>query len=97
MTRLASDAIPEPDADQTEANPARSFKDRGFAGAQRTQNLVFPATLRLNVSSVMADGANIPLSPGMAVTVEIKTGSRRILEYVFSPLVEIAAQAMKER
>ncbi len=33
----------------------------------------------------------------MSVTVEIATGSRRILEYVFSPLVETASDAMKER
>jgi hemolysin D len=35
--------------------------------------------------------------PGMAVTVEVKTGTRRILEYVFSPLVEIGSQALRER
>jgi hemolysin D len=39
----------------------------------------------------------VPLTPGMAVSVEIATGHRRILEYIFSPLVEIASQAMKER
>jgi hemolysin D len=33
----------------------------------------------------------------MTVTVEIKTGSRRILEYLFSPLVEVAGKAMRER
>ena len=43
------------------------------------------------------EGVEIPLSPGMAVTVEIKTGRRRILEYLFSPLVETASRAMRER
>jgi hemolysin D len=33
----------------------------------------------------------------MATTVEIRTGSRRILEYIFSPLVQIGSEAMKER
>jgi hemolysin D len=33
----------------------------------------------------------------MTVTVEVKTGSRRILEYVFSPLVETTSAAMHER
>jgi hypothetical protein len=28
----------------------------------------------------------VPLSPGMAVTVEIKTGSRRLIEYLLSPV-----------
>jgi hemolysin D len=33
----------------------------------------------------------------MSVTVEVKTGKRRILEYLFSPLAEISSQAMQER
>lgn len=97
LVRLAGDAIPQPDADRTEGDPTQSLRDRGFAGAQRTQNLVFPATFSLAAASLTADGAVVPLSPGMAVTVEIKTGSRRILEYLFSPLLEVAGQAMKER
>ena len=44
-----------------------------------------------------ADGEEIPISNGMAVTVEIKTGERRIIDYVFSPFVEVASTAMKER
>ena len=43
------------------------------------------------------EDTKIPLTPGMAVTAEIKTGKRRIIEYVFSPLVEITSRAMKER
>ena len=38
-----------------------------------------------------------PLTSGMAVTVELKTGARRMLEYLFSPLVEVASKAMRER
>lgn len=44
-----------------------------------------------------ADGHRVALTPGMAATVEIKTDSRRILEYVFSPIVEVASEALKER
>jgi len=44
-----------------------------------------------------ADGVVAALTTGMAVTVEIKTGSRRILEYLFSPLVEVASRAFRER
>jgi len=33
----------------------------------------------------------------MAVSVELKTGSRRLLEYLFSPLIEVASRAMRER
>jgi hemolysin D len=97
VTRVASDAIPEPDAQQTEGDAARKQREKTFAGAQRTQNLVFPVTLEPSRTIMTIDGQAMPLTPGMAVSVEIATGSRRILEYVFSPLVETASQAMKER
>ena len=40
---------------------------------------------------------DVDRSHGMAVTVEVKTGYRRIIDYIFSPLVEVASTAMKER
>ena len=35
----------------------------------------------------------VNLSPGMAVTVEIKTGSRRIISYLLSPLLRYRQEA----
>ena len=43
------------------------------------------------------DGANIPLTPGMTVSVEIKTDSRRVIDYLLSPLAKVSSEAMKER
>jgi hemolysin D len=97
VARVARDAIPEPDANQMEGDPTRTTNSAGFAGAQRTQNLVFPVTLTPDAASIEIDGRAAPLTPGMAVTVEVKTGSRRILEYLFSPLVEVTSGALKER
>jgi hemolysin D len=39
----------------------------------------------------------VPLSPGMAVSVEIATGKRRILDYLFSPIAEVGSKALRER
>lgn len=97
VMRVSSDAIPEPDATLNEADASRAPADKTFAGAQPTQNLVFPVTLHPERDYMTIDGRRTPLSPGMAVTVEIATGRRRILEYIFSPLVETASDAMKER
>jgi hemolysin D len=97
VTRVSSDAIPEPDASLNQADASRAPTDKTFAGAQPTKNLVFPVTLHPEHEHMTIDGKRTRLSPGMAVTVEIATGSRRILEYVFSPLVETASNAMKER
>ena len=97
VLRVATDAIAEPDAALAEGNPAKASKTSGFSGAQRTQNLVFPVTLQLNQSQIVADGVAVNLSAGMAVTVEVQTGRRRILEYLFSPLVEVGSEALHER
>lgn len=97
VTNVATDAIPEPDAKELEGNPAAQISNATFAGAERTQNLVFPVTLVPDRTVMSADGHNVPLTPGMAATVEIKTDSRRILEYVFSPIVEVTSEAFKER
>ena len=97
VTRVATDAIPEPDAITAEGNPSKATKSTGFSGAQRTQNLVFPITLRLKETQIVADGVPVTLSAGMTVSVEVQTGRRRILEYLFSPLVEVSSEAMRER
>ena len=97
VTNVSSDAIPEPEAQQREGEAARLNHEKTFGGGQRTQNLVFPVTLRPAATKMNVDGQNVALTPGMAVSVEIATGNRRILEYIFSPLVETASQAMKER
>lgn len=75
--------------------------DKGASGGTpkpgATQSLVFPATLTLKRQSIMVDGKEVPLMAGMAVTVEIKTGARRIIDYVMSPLREVTSSAGHER
>ena len=97
VTRIAKDAIPAPDASAIEGDPARASNAAGYAGGERTQNLVFAVELEPDVPSMLVDGVERPLTSGMAVTVELKTGSRRLLEYLFSPLIEVASRAMRER
>ena len=98
VVRVAHDAIPQPDADQREQNPSAAAREAGmFGGGQRFQNLVFPVTLTLDRKVMSAEGTDVPLVPGMAVTVEIKTGTRRILSYLFSPVLQVATTAFRER
>jgi hemolysin D len=98
VTAVARDAIPEPDANQVEGDPTKQLQATvPTTNVQRVQNLVFPVTVELDVSTMSVDGHIVPLSPGMAATAEIKTGKRRILEYLFSPIVEVTSQAMQER
>jgi hemolysin D len=97
VDHVALDAIAEPDAQAAESDTNRANRSKAFSASRRVQNLVFPVKLTPERSTMTVDGKIIPLTPGMAVTVEIATGSRRILEYVFSPLVETASEAFRER
>jgi RTX toxin transport system membrane fusion protein len=62
-----------------------------------TLGMVYPARVRLTTSEISDNGRIIPLSAGMTVAAEIKTGERRIIEYVLSPLQEYQSEALKER
>lgn len=97
VTRVAHDAIPEPDAAQTEQDPAHPQSVNMPAGADRVQNLVYAVTLKPLKTAVDVDGVQVPLGPGMEATTEIRTGSRRILDYLFSPLMQVSSEAMRER
>ncbi len=98
VTAVARDAIPEPDANQLEGDPTKQLQSTvPTTNVQRVQNLVFPVTVKLDASTMSIDGSLVPLSAGMAATAEIKTGKRRILEYLFSPIIEVTSQSMQER
>jgi hemolysin D len=43
------------------------------------------------------DGKAVDLAPGMAATVEIKTGKRKLVEFLLSPLMRMAQEAGRER
>ena len=43
------------------------------------------------------DDRVVNLTAGMAVTVEIKTGSRQILSYLLSPLLRFRQESLRER
>jgi hemolysin D len=97
VTRVSREAIPEADTQQQESDSGRAARSQFQGGGQRIQNLFFPVTLSLEGDGVSSRGAHIAVSNGMAVTVEIRTGSRRIIDYLFSPLVEVTSRAMQER
>jgi hemolysin D len=97
VTHVANDAIPEPDARQIEGDPTKPGESKQPAGAQRVQNLVFPVTLSTTADSMMIDGRRVALMPGMAVTGEIKTSQRRIIDFILAPLKEVTNESMRER
>ena len=53
--------------------------------------------MRLHSSHINIDGKAIPLSPGMNLTAEIKTGQRRVIEYLLSPVQKAGQESLRER
>ena len=46
---------------------------------------------------IAVDGKKVPVSPGMAVSVEVKTNKRRIIEFFLSPIVKYADESLTLR
>jgi hemolysin D len=61
------------------------------------QELNYTARISLDRTQMQIDDRMVNLSPGMATTVEIKTGSRTILSYLLSPLLRYRQETLRER
>jgi hemolysin D len=81
-------------------------QDRGsekVLGAETTssepkgQELIYLARISLDRTQMQVDTKKVNLVPGMAVTVEIKTGERTIISYLLSPLMRYRQESLRER
>ncbi len=60
--------------------------------------LVYTARVHLDKSTIRVENnKEVYLSPGMNVSVEIKTGQRRLIEYFLSPLLQASKESIRER
>ena len=84
-------------------NPAsQSGGDKQLAKNSQTseppgQQLLYATRIALEQTRIQTENRLAELSPGMAVTAEIKTGNRRIIEYLLSPLLRYKAESLRER
>lgn len=57
----------------------------------------FPVTLQLAQARLNVDGRFVKLSPGMNLSAEIRTGQRRVIDYLLSPVQQHVDEAGRER
>ncbi|WP_137938259.1 HlyD family type I secretion periplasmic adaptor subunit [Chitinivorax sp. B] len=69
----------------------------GDAVSDEKRGLVYHARVKLDTDQLRIDNKWIRLSPGMAVTAEVKTGRRRAIDYFLSPLTEYVGEGFRER
>lgn len=58
---------------------------------------IFPATLQLKATLIDVDGKMVRLTPGMNLTAEIKTGRRRVIDFLLSPIQRAGSESLRER
>ncbi|MGE5517259.1 MAG: HlyD family type I secretion periplasmic adaptor subunit [Bacteroidota bacterium] len=64
----------------------------------QTKDYYFPIRVSVPDPTIrLENGKRVPLSPGMTVMVEVKTGTRKPIEYVLAPLKKYGAESGRER
>jgi hemolysin D len=53
--------------------------------------------VKLAKDTLRVENKVVRLTPGMAVTVEVKTGKRWVIEYFLSPLMQVTSESLRER
>ena len=61
------------------------------------RGLIFAARMQLERAAMRVEDRLINLTPGMSVTVEIKTGKRRVIEYFLGPFLQTVDESLHER
>jgi hemolysin D len=87
---IARDKPQERSSDKVQGTEVASSEPRG-------QELSYAARVSLDRTQMQVEEKLVNLTSGMAVTIEIKTGSRRIISYLLSPLVKYKQEMLRER
>ena len=59
--------------------------------------LIYTAKVSMKQTQMQVNNKLVNLSPGMTVSVEVKIGKRRIIEYILSPLLRYKEESIQER
>jgi hemolysin D len=61
------------------------------------RGLIYSVKVVLTQPTINVGDREVALSPGMSGSVEIKTGTRRVIEYVLAPLLQHGRESLRER
>jgi hemolysin D len=91
---VSQDSIKRQKSEPSKDKAASTLSDTSEPAGQE---MVYQARISLDQTDMLIDGKRVPLSPGMAVTAEIKTGTRSVLSYLLSPILRFHQESMRER
>ena len=92
---VSQDAVTRDDPQNPQSAPAQAAA--AASPMAPAQEPVYLARISLDRTQMQVDENLVNLSPGMAVTAEIQTGSRRIIDYLLSPLRKYSQEGLRER
>jgi len=72
-------------------------KTDGDGGDEQAGSAGYVAHVALERTSMLTEGGPVELGPGMSVTAEIKTGQRRVISYLLSPIARYRQESLRER
>lgn len=94
VSHVSRDAI---DPNGTAAIDTLQNRDKQKKDQDKPKGAVYSVKVLLNQNRMNIDGREVLLTPGMSSTIEVKTGSRRIIEYFMSPLIQHTHESLNER
>jgi len=85
--------------DTAAAPPENGAKDRGgeSSAAPQPETPLYTARISLDRMTMPVDGQEVALTPGMAVTAEIKTSQQRVIDFLLDPIRRIRHDSFTER
>jgi hemolysin D len=96
VVSVSQDAIVR-DKPNAKAGATKSGGSLSDSSEPEGQELLYSTRIALDGTRMQVEDKMVPLAPGMAVTVEIKTGTRRLIEYLMSPLLRYRHESLRER
>ena len=83
---------PNPERDQSPSKPSQRETQNAGSG-----DTAYMARISVAEAGVETEEGVMPLESGMTVTAEIKTGQRRVIDYLLSPFLRYRHEALRER
>ena len=95
VTGLSQDAVSPPD--QSQRDGRKEVDANNDEQAHQDGQPTYVALVSLDRTSVRTENGDSLLESGMAVVVEIKTGQRRVIDFMLSPLMRVRQEAFRDR
>ena len=97
VRRLGRDAATNPNAAPPGSMAAMAQAPQPGGSSPPPAELAYPAKVTLLKDWILVDGREEKIRAGMRVSAEIKTGDRRVIEYLLSPVMQAVKEAGRER